>query len=121
MPKSSLSKQAEKKISNIKYSTNLFGYYQFNNKKEAALIINKYQDYMHENGTFIKNRTNANCDPIFQQLSAAIDYYKFEKKRHISPYLKKKTNIKEKSKSKSKPLTHAAITDLNSIMFDCDD
>lgn len=121
MPKSSLSKQAEKKISNITHETNLNGFSQFNNKKEAVLIINKYQKYMHENGTFIKNKTDANCDPIYQQLSAAIDYYKFETKRSSPPLLKKKTSKKEKPKSKPKPLTHAAITDINSIMFDCDD
>ena len=87
----SLSEKTERKISNILYPTNLSGFYQYENKNEAISIINLFQeDYMNDNGTFKKTRIDANCDPIYQQLSAAIDYYKFEKKRHSPPVFKKK-------------------------------
>ena len=79
----SLSEKAERKISNITYPTNLSGFYQYENNKEAISIINLFQeDCMNDNGTFKKTKIDANCDPRYQQLSAAIDYYKFEKKRN---------------------------------------
>lgn len=89
----SLSKLIEIKISNIKYETNLSGFYQFNNKEEAISIINLFHNCMNDNGTFKKNETDACCDPRYQQLSAAIDYYKFGKirpnlsrpKKYLSP------------------------------------
>ena len=86
----SLSKQVERKIFNITYPTNLSGYYQYENKKEAISIINLFKDCINDDGTFKKASIDANCDPIYQQLSAAIDYYKFEKERNKSPVFKKK-------------------------------
>ena len=37
---------------------------------------------------------DANCDPRYQQLSAAIDYYKFGKQRPLPPVFKKKKKKK---------------------------
>ena len=79
-----ISKEAEQKISNIESPTNLLGFHQFNSKEDAILIINKNQNYMNDDGTFKRNRYHANCDPYYQELSAAIDYYKFEVKRSPS-------------------------------------
>ena len=80
----SLSKDAEKKISNIKWETKLCGFYQFNNKEDAISVINRYQgDCLNDDGSFYKNNFEANCDPRYQELSAAIDYLKFDIKRAV--------------------------------------
>ena len=73
----SLSKEAEKKISNITHKTNLSGFYQFKSREDAASTINLFQQYVNDDGSFKKIGLDAHCDPIYQQLSAAIDYYKF--------------------------------------------
>ena len=78
----SLSEKTKKKLSHIgKYSTKLAGYYQFKSKEEAIETINRYQGYLNDDGTFKKPEIDANCDPNYQQLSAAIDYYKFDVER----------------------------------------
>ena len=88
----SLSKDAEKKISNIKCETKLSGFYQFNNKEDAISVINRYQgDCLNNNGSFIKDKIDANCDPRYQQLSAAIDYLKFDIKRPVYNFKNHKT------------------------------
>ena len=85
----SLSKKATKKLSNIgKYPTKLSGFYQFKSKEEAIETINRYQGYLNDDGTFKKPEIDANCDPNYQQLSAAIDYYKFDVERPPGPYQK---------------------------------
>lgn len=89
-----LNTKAKEKLKKITYETGLSGFSQFNNKGEAIRIINKYHEYMNDNGTFKKNNINANCDPIYQRLSAAIDYYKFDKGRQPPPSLKKKKKKK---------------------------
>ena len=81
----SLSESAKRKISKISI-TNLPGYYQFDSKEEAITIINVFEQYINEDGSFVKQRIDACCDPIYQQLSAAIDYYKFNIKRKKSKY-----------------------------------
>ena len=90
----SLSKQVERKISNIIYPTNLSGFYQYENKEEAISIINLFKQYMNDDGSFLKIGHDAHCDPIYQQLSAAIDYYKFGKQRPLPPVFKKKKKKK---------------------------
>ena len=93
----SLNTKAERKISNITYCTGLSGFYQYENKEQAISIINLFQgDCMNDNGTFEKTEIDANCDPRYQQLSAAIDYYKFGKQRPCRPGLKKKKKLIEK-------------------------
>jgi len=88
----SLSEKAKKKLSNIgKYPTNLAGFYQFKSKEEAIETINRYQVYLNDDGTFKKPKIDADCDPNYQQLSAAIDYYKFNVERPPGPYQKKFT------------------------------
>ena len=80
----SLSKSTEKKISNIKRETKLSGFYQFKNKENAIFIINLYQEEcLNNDGSFYKNNFEANCDPRYQELSAAIDYLKFDIKRPV--------------------------------------
>ena len=112
----SLTNEAEIKISKIHSETGLLGYYQFDNKKEAISIINLYhRDCMNDNGNFKKNKIDANCGPIYQALSAAIDYYKFEKGRSPPPPIKKKEK-KEKKEKKGKNLTPSAIQDLDSMI-----
>lgn len=83
----SLSEKTKKKLSHIgKYSTKLSGFYQFKSKEEAIETINRYQGYLNDDGTFKKPEIDANCDPNYQQLSAAIDYYKFDVERPPGPY-----------------------------------
>tara|TARA_B100000131_G_scaffold79940_1_gene76678 strand:+ start:160 stop:462 length:303 start_codon:yes stop_codon:yes gene_type:complete len=77
----SLNKEVEQKIKNITYKTNLPGFYQFENKKQAIDVINGYQNYIDNNGRFLKFGHHAACDPIYQELSAAIDYYLYDIKR----------------------------------------
>ena len=85
----SLSEKAKKKLSHIgKYSTKNAGYYQYKSKEEAIETINRYQGYLNDDGTFKKPEIDANCDPNYQQLSAAIDYYKFDVERPPGPYQK---------------------------------
>lgn len=87
----SLSNKAKIKLSKIgKYPTNLYGYYQYQNDEEAIEVINRFHECINDNGSFNKNRNDANCDPNYQQLSAAIDYLLFKVKREISPYKFKK-------------------------------
>lgn len=74
----SLSKEAEKKLSNIKYPTNLLGFYKFKDKQQAIYFINKNHDIIEDDGSFYKREIHANDDPIYQEISAAIDYYKFD-------------------------------------------
>ena len=81
----SLSESAKRKISKISI-TNLPGFYQFYSKEEAITIINVFEQYINEDGSFVKQRIDACCDPIYQELSAAIDYYKFNIKRKKSKY-----------------------------------
>ena len=81
----SLNVSAERKLSKLGI-TKLPGYYQFNSKEEAITIINVFEQYINEDGSFQKNRIDACCDPIYQQLSAAIDYYKFNIRRPKSKY-----------------------------------
>ena len=91
----SLSKGAKNKISNIKRETKLCGFYKFKNKEDAISVINRYQeDCMNPDGSFVKGNIDANCDPRYQQLSAAIDFYKFDVIRPNRPNygLKKKKN-----------------------------
>ena len=76
----SLSESAKKKMSKIGI-TNLPGFYQFKSKQEAISIINVFERYINEDGSFVKHRMDACCDPIYQQLSAAIDYFKFNIRR----------------------------------------
>ena len=76
-----MDKETERKISNITYKTNLPGFYQFENKDEAISTIARYNHYINDDGSFKKIGHHACCDPIYQQLSAAIDYFKFEIKR----------------------------------------
>jgi hypothetical protein len=76
----SLNKNAKKKISKIG-PTNLPGFYQFDNKEKAIIVINLFEEYINNDGTFQKSRNDACCDPIYQELSAALDYYKFDIKR----------------------------------------
>jgi hypothetical protein len=94
----SLSKAAEQKISNIKRETKLCGYYKFKNKEEAISTINLFEeDCMNRDGSFVKGNIDANCDPRYQQLSAAIDFYKFDNIRPNRPIygLEKKKNNKK--------------------------
>ena len=59
--------------------TKLWGFYQFKNKEDAISIINSYQEScLNDDGSFYKNNFEANCDPRYQELSAAIDYLKFD-------------------------------------------
>ena len=88
----SLSTKAERKISNITYSTGLSGFYQYENKEEAISIINLFKQYMNDDGSFLKIGHDAHCDPIYQQLSAAIDYYKFGIKRDTYTHRYRKTH-----------------------------
>ena len=81
----SLSGSAKSKIEKV-CITNLPGFYQFDRKEEAINIINLFEGYINEDGSFVKFRIDACCDPIYQQLSAAIDYYKFNIRRPISKY-----------------------------------
>ena len=84
----SLTVSAEKKLSKILMATNIPGFYQFNNQEEAIHIINKLEHYINEDGTFQSMLMFAVGDPNYQQLSAAIDYYKFNISRKTSPYIK---------------------------------
>ena len=86
----SLSIDAKRKLLNINKHTNLPGFYQFENKIQALQVINSFEYYIKENGLFTKNRFDASCDPNFQHLSAAIDYYKFGIKRKLNPLIKNK-------------------------------
>ena len=90
----SLNKKAERKISGITYKTNISGHYQYDSKEEAVSIINLFQQYMNDDGSFKKTGHDIHCDPIYQQLSAAIDYYKFGKQRPLPPVFKKKKKKK---------------------------
>ena len=94
----SLSKRAEKKISNIKRETKLCGFYKYKNKEEAISTINLFEgDCMNPDGSFVKGNIDANCDPRYQQLSAAIDFYKFNVIRPNRPkYGLKKNKIIKK-------------------------
>ena len=83
-----LTSSAEKKLLKILMATNLPGFYQFNNKEEAIFIINKWENYINDDGTFQSAIRYAECDPNYQQLSAAIDYYKFNISRKTNPYIK---------------------------------
>jgi hypothetical protein len=97
----SLSKEAERKISGITYKTNISGHYQYDSKEEAASIINLFQQYMNDDGSFKKTGHDVHCDPIYQELSAAIDYYKFGIKREPNIYSKprpRKNNTKNNTK-----------------------
>tara|TARA_A100001015_G_C14641780_1_gene575726 strand:+ start:200 stop:478 length:279 start_codon:yes stop_codon:yes gene_type:complete len=91
----SLSKRAEKKISNIKRETKLSGFYKYKNKKEAISVINRYQDCLNNDGSFVKGNIDANCDPRYQQLSAAIDFYMFDVIRPMRPNYGLKKKIKK--------------------------
>ena len=95
-----MDKETERKISNITYKTNLPGFYQFENKEEAVSTIERYKHYINDDGSFKKIGHHACCDPIYQQLSAAIDYFKFEIKRdtynhNYRKYRSKKNNLKK--------------------------
>ena len=93
----SLSKAAKKKISNIKKETKLCGYYKYKNKKEAISVINRYQEgCLNDKGSFVKDKIDANCDPRYQQLSAAIDYLKFDIRRPVYNFKNYKTINKKK-------------------------
>ena len=95
----SLSKSAEQKISNIKRETRLCGFYKYKNKEEAISIINLFhEDCMNKDGSFVKGNIDANCDPIYQQLSAAIDFYKFDIIRPKRPNYGLKKKIKNNKK-----------------------
>ena len=83
-----LTSSAEKKLSKISMATNLPGFYQFNNKTDAIFIINKFEHYINDDGTFQIMIRDAEGDPNYQELSAAIDYYKFNISRKTSPYIK---------------------------------
>lgn len=93
-----LDKSAEKKLAKIESKTKLSGYYKYKNKEEAIETINRYQGYLNDNGTFKKPEIDANCDPNYQQLSAAIDYYKFDVVRPNRPIYGLKKNKKLKIK-----------------------
>lgn len=95
-----MDKETERKISNITYKTNLPGFYQFETKEEAISTIERYKHYINDDGSFKKIGHHACCDPIYQQLSAAIDYFKFEIKRdtynhNYRKYRSKKNNLKK--------------------------
>ena len=81
----SLMESAKSKISKVEV-LNLPGFYQFNSKQEAIRVINSFESYINDDGSFQKNIRDACCDPIYQQLSAAIDYYKFNIKRPRGKY-----------------------------------
>jgi hypothetical protein len=87
----SLSESAKRKMAKVGI-TNLPGFYQFNSKEEAITIINVFEQYINEDGSLQKHTIDACCDPIYQQLSAAIDYYKFNVVRPQSKYSKYFTN-----------------------------
>ena len=86
----SLSESAKRKLMKIDGATNLPGYYQFDNVGKAIEIINLFEHYIKENGRFQKIWYDACCDPNYQHLSAAIDYYKFNIKRPLSPTIRYK-------------------------------
>ena len=95
-----MDQETERKISNITYKTNLPGFYQFESKEEAISTIERYKHYINDDGSFKKIGHDACCDPIYQQLSAAIDYFKFEIKRdtynhNYRKYRSKKNNLKK--------------------------
>ena len=100
----SLDQETEKKISNITYKTGLPGFYQFESKEDAASTIERYKHYINDDGSFKKIGHDACCDPIYQQLSAAVDYFKFEIKRdtythnYRKPSSKKNNNKNNKNK-----------------------
>ena len=99
----SLNKKAERKISGITCKTNISGHYQYDSKEEAVSIINLFQQYMNDDGSFKKTGHDVHCDPIYQQLSAAIDYYKFGIERVPSIYSKhrpRKNNTKNNTENK---------------------
>ena len=81
----SLSESAKSKMSKVGI-TNLPGFYQFDSKEEAIKVINVFEQYINEDGSFVKHTIDACGDPIYQQLSAAIDYYKFNIRRPKSKY-----------------------------------
>lgn len=83
-----LTSSAEKKLLKIPMATNLPGFYQFNNQEDAIYIINKFEHYINDDGTFQSMIRYAEGDPNYQQLSAAIDYYKFNISRKTNPYIK---------------------------------
>ena len=64
-----------KKLSKIIYPIDFPGKSIFKNKKEAILVIKKYEHYLNQNGSFTISYPQ--CDPNCQQLVAAINYYLF--------------------------------------------
>ena len=92
----SLSKSSKKKLEKIGSNpTKLAGFYQYANKTEAICIINLFEQYLNNDGTFKKCKIDAHCDPIYQQLSAAIDYYKFDIKRKKFYFKNRKVKSKK--------------------------
>ena len=90
-----LNKSAEKKLAKIESKTKLSGYYKYKNKEEAIQIINLFEgDCMNDDGSFKKCGNDVHIDPRYQQLSAAIDFYKFDVVRPNRPIYGLKKNKK---------------------------